>query len=59
MLTDLSEQNKELKIESTKISDENQKLKQDGKLADLAPTILELMNLEKPEEMTDESLIEA
>ena len=33
------------------------KLKQ-GKLADLAPTILELMNIEKPEEMTGESLIE-
>ena len=33
------------------------KLRQ-GKLADLAPTILELMNIEKPEEMTGESLIE-
>ena len=29
-----------------------------GKLADLAPTILELMNIEKPDEMTGESLIE-
>ena len=29
----------------------------EGKLADLAPTILELMNLEKPEEMTGESLL--
>ena len=37
---------------------ENQKIKQDGKLADLAPTILDLMNLEKPEEMTGESLLE-
>ena len=36
---------------------EELKLKQ-GKLADLAPTILELMNIEKPEEMTGESLIE-
>ena len=36
---------------------EGLKLKQ-GKLADLAPTILELMNIEKPEEMTGESLIE-
>ncbi|MCI9063224.1 MAG: 2,3-bisphosphoglycerate-independent phosphoglycerate mutase [Clostridia bacterium] len=37
---------------------ENQKLKQDGKLADLAPTILDLMNIEIPEEMTGESLLE-
>jgi len=29
----------------------------DGRLADLAPTILDLMGLEKPEEMTGESLI--
>lgn len=29
----------------------------EGKLADLAPTLLELMGLEKPEEMTGESLI--
>ena len=30
----------------------------EGKLADLAPTMLELMELEKPQEMTGESLIE-
>ena len=36
---------------------ENLKLKE-GKLADLAPTMLELMEVEKPEEMTGESLIE-
>ncbi len=30
-----------------------------GRLADLAPTVLELMGLEKPAEMTGESLIEA
>ena len=36
----------------------DQKIKQDGKLADLAPTILDLMNIEKPEEMTGESLLE-
>ena len=36
---------------------ENVKLRK-GKLADLAPTILELMGIEKPEEMTGESLIE-
>ena len=34
------------------------KLKSDGKLADLAPTMLDLMNLEKPEEMTGESLLD-
>ena len=33
------------------------KLKE-GKLADLAPTMLEIMGLEKPEEMTGESLIQ-
>ena len=32
------------------------KLKE-GKLADLAPTMLEIMGLEKPSEMTGESLI--
>ena len=37
---------------------ENLKLKQGGKLADLAPTVLSLINIEKPEEMTGESLIE-
>ena len=36
---------------------ENVKLRE-GKLADIAPTILELMGLEKPKEMTGESLIE-
>ena len=35
---------------------ENAQLKQ-GKLADLAPTMLEIMGLEKPEEMTGESII--
>ena len=29
----------------------------DGKLGDIAPTILELMNIKQPEEMTGESLI--
>lgn len=33
------------------------KLREGGKLADIAPTMLELMNIEKPEEMTGESLI--
>ena len=36
----------------------NLKLKSNGKLADLAPTMLDLMNLEKPEEMTGESLLD-
>ena len=32
-------------------------LRDGGRLADVAPTLLDLMNLEKPEEMTGESLI--
>lgn len=35
----------------------NVKLRTDGRLADIAPTMLEMMNLEKPEEMTGTSLI--
>ena len=35
----------------------NYKLKEDGKLADLAPTMLDLMNIKKPQEMTGESLL--
>ena len=35
----------------------NKKLKE-GRLADIAPTLLEILGLEKPEEMTGESLIE-
>ena len=33
------------------------KLKENGKLADLAPTMLDLMGIEKPNEMTGESLL--
>lgn len=33
-------------------------LRGDGKLADVAPTMLDLLGIEKPEEMTGESLIE-
>ena len=33
------------------------KLKENGKLADLAPTMIDLMGIEKPEEMTGESLL--
>ena len=36
----------------------NIKLKKDGKLADLAPTMLDLMGLEKPEEMSGTSLLD-
>ena len=35
----------------------NGELKEDGILADISPTILKAMNLEKPEEMTGDSLI--
>ena len=38
--------------------DQTIKLKENGKLADLAPTMLDLMGIEKPEEMTGESLLE-
>ena len=33
------------------------KLRKNGRLADLAPTMLKLLNLEIPKEMTGESLI--
>ncbi|MCR8746197.1 2,3-bisphosphoglycerate-independent phosphoglycerate mutase [Romboutsia lituseburensis] len=33
------------------------KLREGGRLSDIAPTVLDMMNLEKPEEMTGESLI--
>ena len=39
------------------IGKENVKLKE-GKLADLAPTMLDIMGIEKPKEMTGESIIE-
>ena len=39
------------------VTKEGLKLK-DGRLCDLAPTMLDLMNIEKPEEMTGISLIE-
>ena len=39
-------------------SNEKLKLKSGGKLADLAPTMLDLMNLEKPAEMTGNSLLD-
>ena len=39
-------------------ANKNYKLKENGKLADLAPTMLDLMGIKQPEEMTGESLIE-
>lgn len=39
------------------ITENDRKLKQMGTLTDVAPTILELMNIEKPVEMTGKSLI--
>ena len=35
----------------------NYKLKENGRLADLAPTMLDLMGIEQPKEMTGESLL--
>jgi 2,3-bisphosphoglycerate-independent phosphoglycerate mutase len=37
---------------------EQKRLRADGKLADVAPTLLELLGLEKPDEMTGASLIQ-
>jgi 2,3-bisphosphoglycerate-independent phosphoglycerate mutase len=37
---------------------EDKRLRTDGRLADIAPTLLELLSLPKPTEMTGESLIE-
>ena len=37
--------------------EENWKLREGGCLADIAPTILEIMGLEQPAEMTGESLL--
>ena len=39
------------------LTDETKKLKDEGTLADITPTILELYGIEKPKEMTGESLI--
>jgi len=39
------------------VSDMPYKLRSGGKLADIAPTMLELLNIEKPKEMTGESLL--
>ena len=39
------------------VTKEKYKLKEGGRLCDVAPTILKLMNINKPEEMTGISLI--
>lgn len=39
------------------VTKDNIKLRDDGKLADIAPTFLDLLHVEQPEEMTGESLI--
>ena len=39
------------------VSDDNEQLKNGGRLCDIAPTMLSLLNIEKPKEMTGESLI--
>ena len=38
-------------------NDEGYKLKSKGKLADIAPTILSYLNIEKPSEMTGNNLL--
>lgn len=40
------------------VGEENVSLRKDGRLADIAPTLLELLKLEKPEEMTGKTLIQ-
>jgi 2,3-bisphosphoglycerate-independent phosphoglycerate mutase len=37
----------------------NAKLRQGGVLADIGPTLLEMMGIEKPEEMTGRSLLQS
>lgn len=45
------------KVPCIYINGEAVSLRNDGKLSDLAPTVLELMNLEVPGEMTGKSII--
>jgi 2,3-bisphosphoglycerate-independent phosphoglycerate mutase len=37
----------------------NRKLREGGRLADIGPTLLEMMKLPQPEEMTGQSLFES
>jgi 2,3-bisphosphoglycerate-independent phosphoglycerate mutase len=46
-------------IDPTAKEEEKYLLKKGGSLIDIAPTVLELLNLEKPEEMTGESLLQS
>ena len=39
------------------IRDRNYTLREGGRLCDIAPTLIEIMGLEKPVEMTGESLL--
>ena len=39
------------------VTNNNELKLKEGKLADLAPTMLDLMNIEKPSEMTGESIL--
>ena len=39
------------------MKDKNENLRQDGILADIAPTLLEMLGLEKPEEMSGKTMI--
>ncbi|QQD86000.1 MULTISPECIES: 2,3-bisphosphoglycerate-independent phosphoglycerate mutase [Jeotgalicoccus] len=39
------------------VTDTKQNLREDGRLADLAPTLLDLLDLEQPKDMTGESLL--
>jgi len=39
------------------ITEKRVKLKEGGRLADISPTILSILNIEQPPEMTGESLI--
>jgi len=41
------------------VKQQNVKLRSDGALGDIAPTILHIMNIDKPEQMTGKSLIES
>jgi 2,3-bisphosphoglycerate-independent phosphoglycerate mutase len=41
------------------VTDKNVKLRQEGILADIAPTLLHLLGIEQPEEMTGRSMIES
>ncbi|MFP4456416.1 MAG: 2,3-bisphosphoglycerate-independent phosphoglycerate mutase [Clostridia bacterium] len=45
------------KVPFIMISDENFELKGKGKLGDIAPTVLDLLKIDKPKEMTGESLL--